>query len=107
MKKIRQKYLPQKEDKVEMIKRLDKNTEKPGTAVALILGITGTLTLGIGMCCAMVWNSSLLVFVIGIVVGIIGMVIVGVAYPVYKKITRTQREKVAEQILELTEELAL
>lgn len=102
---IRKKYLPKEVDKMEMLRKLDKNAEKPGMVVALTLGIIGTLLLGIGMCCTMVWTDS--VFALGIIVGIIGIAILSVAYPVYKKITKNQRDKVAEQILKLSDELTI
>ncbi len=102
---IRKKYLPKEVDKMEMLRKLDKNAERPGMVVALTLGIIGTLLLGIGMCCTMVWTDS--VFALGIIVGIIGIAILSVAYPVYKKITKNQRDKVAEQILKLSDELTI
>lgn len=102
---IRKKYLPKEEDKMETLRRLDKSAEKPGTAAALAIGVTGVMFLGIGMCCTMVWKDS--VFVLGIVVGILGIAILSVAYPVYKKITQRKREKIAEQILALSDELSV
>lgn len=100
---IRNKYLPKEEDKLETLKRLDKSAEKPGAITALVVGITGTLLLGVGMCCTMVWKDSF--FVLGIVVGILGIGILSGAYPLYKRITKKKREKVAEQILALSDEL--
>lgn len=102
---IRKKYLPKEEDKMETLRKLDKGAEKPGTVAALVLGIVGVLLLGIGMCCTMVWKDT--IFVLGIIVGILGIAILSVAYPAYKKITKKQREKIAEQILMLSEELSL
>lgn len=102
---IRKKYLPKEEDKMELLRKLDKSTEKPGTAAALVLGIIGTLLLGVGMCCTMVWADKF--FVLGIIVGIVGIAVVSIAYPVYKKLTKKQRDKVAEQILTLSEEISL
>lgn len=102
---IRKKYLPKEEDKMELLRQLDKNTEKPGTAMAIVLGVVGSLLLGVGMCCTMVWADKL--FVLGIIVGIIGIGVAGVAYPVYLKLTSKQREKMAEQILALSEEISL
>ena len=49
---IRKKYLPKEEDKMETLRRLDKSAEKPGT----MAGIIGTMLLGVGMCCTMVWQ---------------------------------------------------
>lgn len=102
---IRKKYLPRKEDKMETLRRLDKGAEKPGIITALVVGIIGTMFLGIGMCCCMVWADS--VFVLGIVVGILGIAILSLAYPLYIRITRKQREKIADQILALSEEISL
>lgn len=102
--KIRKKYMPQEEDKMELLRRLDRDVTKPGTIWSLALGVVGCLLFGFGMCCTMVWTDSL--FVPGIVVGIIAMIPMGFAYPVYKKITEKQRKKIAPQILALTEELS-
>lgn len=90
-----------------MLKRLDRDAEKPGMITSLAVGIIGSLLLGIGMCCTMVWSSSAMVFVLGILIGIMGIVILSIAYPLYKKITEKQREKIAGQILALSEELSL
>lgn len=102
---IRKKYLPKEEDKMEKLRKLDRDAEKPGSVAALIMGIVGTMLLGVGMCCTMVWSDSF--FVLGIVVGCLGIVILSLAYPMYKRITQKQRAKIAEQILALTEELTL
>ena len=102
--KIRRKYLPKEEDKMELLRKLDRDVTKPGTMWALIIGITGCLLLGTGMSCTMVWTDSF--FGLGIVVGIVGMLVMGLAYPVYVRITKRQREKLAPKILELTEELS-
>lgn len=103
--RIRKKYLPKEEDKMETLRRLDKNAEKPGTIIALVIGIIGALIMGVGMSCTMVWADTL--FVPGIIIGILGIAILSIAYPVYKKVTRKHRAKVAEQILSLTEELSI
>ena len=102
---IRKKYLPKEEDKMETLRALDRKAENPGCIAALVVGILGTLVLGVGMCCCMVWADKF--FVLGIIVGIIGMVAAGAAYPLYRKITTKKRAEYAEQILALTNELAM
>lgn len=103
IKTIRQKYMSQEENKMEQLRRLDKNATWKGTIVASILGVIGAFFLGIGMCCTMVWSG--LLFVPGIIIGIIGLIVIAAAYPLYLKITKKQREKLAPQILKLTDEL--
>ena len=101
--KIRKKYLPQEEDKMEQLRRLDQSANKKGTAVSIAVGVIGCLLLGIGMSCTMVWMEQL--FILGIVVGVIGIAAIIAAYPIYNRITAKERERLAPQILKLTEEL--
>lgn len=104
--KIRNKYIPKEESKMEQLIRLDKQAERPGTIASIGIGVLGMLIMGVGMCCTMVWNNSISVFVAGIVIGLIGMAIAGVAYPIYKKITEKERAKVADQIIALSNEIS-
>jgi hypothetical protein len=107
IRKIREKYIPKEENqsnKMEQLRRLDASTTKPGTVIALAVGIVSALVLGVGMCCTMVWTDRF--FVSGIIIGLIGMAGVGSAYPLYQHITRKQREKLAPEIMRLTEELS-
>lgn len=104
---IRKKYLPKEEDKMETLRRLDRSTERPGQIVSISVGVFGSLLLGIGMCCTMVWATSVLIFAIGTILGVLGMVILAQAYPMYNKITQKEREKMAEQILALTNEISI
>ena len=105
--KIRNKYVSKEESKMEQLIRLDKQAERPGTIASITIGTIGTLLFGVGMCCVLVWKSSIEIFVAGIVIGIIGMMVAGFAYPIYKKVTKKEREKIAEQIITLSNELSL
>ncbi len=101
--KIRRKYVLQEEDKMEMLRKLDQSVEQSGTIASIIVGMVGTLILGIGMSLTLVWGEAYMVP--GIMIGITGMIILAMAYPVYKRIVKKQREKIAPQIIELSEEL--
>ena len=79
LKRIRQKYLPPEEDKMTKLIKLDKSATQKGTVIALISGMIGTLFLGIGMCCTMVWAGML--FIPGIVLGGIGIALIALADP--------------------------
>lgn len=105
IKRIREKYRPpaQEEDKMEQLRKLDASVTKPGTIVSLIIGFISSLILGVGMCCTMVWAETF--FIIGIVVGVVGIIGVIAAYPIYTKITKRQREKLAPEIIRLSDEL--
>lgn len=106
LRSIRDKYLPkeQKEDKMEQLRRLDQGTTKKGTIISITIGVIGCLLLGVGMCCTMVWMENL--FIPGVIIGIIGIAVLVAAYPLYIRITKKEREKIAPQILKLTDELS-
>ncbi len=89
---------------MDKLRRLDQSTTRKGTAVSIAVGVAGCLLLGIGMCCSMVWMEQW--FIPGIIIGLIGIVCVAVAYPLYKRITEKERERIAPQILELAKELS-
>lgn len=101
--RIKNKYVEKEEDQMETLRKLDQSVERPGSMAAIIIGVIGTLIMGIGMSLVMVWPDTFLV--LGIVIGVIGMAVLGAAYPAYVSITKKQREKLAPQILALSEEL--
>ena len=88
---------------MEQLRRLDRSATRKGTVVSVIVGVISCLLVGIGMCCTMVWMQW---FVPGVVIGVIGIVGIAAAYPLYTRITRRERERLAPQILKLTEELS-
>lgn len=101
IKRIREKYIPKEEDKLEQLRRLDNRVTQKASMASLVVGIVSALVLGVGMCCCMVWD----LFVLGIVVGVIGIVGVAAAYPMYTRIAAREREKIAPEIIRLTDEL--
>ena len=105
IKSIREKYMPptEEEDKMERLRRLDRSVTKAGGVISLTVGTISSLILGIGMCCTMVWASSL--FIPGIVIGLVGIAGIIAAYPIYAHMVRSRREKLAPEILRLTDEL--
>lgn len=104
---IRRKYLPQSESKLEELKRLDEVVQGSGRVESLCSGIGGLLVFGLGMCLTMqVIGSGTWMIVLGILVGIVGIIGIAAAYPIYRKIFRRTKEKYAPRILELTEELS-
>lgn len=103
IKRIREKYVPREEDKMEQLRKLDAGVTQKGSLAALVLGILSTLLLGVGMCCCMVWDGVW--FVPGIFIGVLGILGVSLAYPVYHKITQKERQRLAPEILRLTDEL--
>ena len=113
IKAIRKKYAVQEktEDKMEQLRRLDAAVTQKATSVSLVFGVIGALILGMGMSLAMTDIGKMIgmlggmAMLIGILIGIIGIVLVSVAYPIYNFIIKKEREKIAPEIIRLTDEL--
>ena len=88
---------------MEQLRRLDASVAQKATLTSLVVGIISALIMGIGMCCCMVWGGTL--FVPGIFIGIIGIAGVSSAYSIYNRILKKEREKIAPEIIRLTDEL--
>lgn len=103
IKRIRSKYTPKEENKMEQLQRLDASATQKATMYAIIVGVIGALIMGAGMSCCMVWTDALLIP--GIVIGVIGMAVLAVVYPLYNRTLKKERERIAPEILRLTDEL--
>ena len=98
---IRNQYVDRKETKIDQLKKLDSKVKAPGKVVACILGAVGSLLMGSGMSFVMVWE----VMSTGLILGIPGLLIGLLAYPVYQLITSRRKKKYAAEIFKLTEEV--
>ena len=105
---IRNKYLPKEEDKMAQLRKLHAIPTQKAQAASLAVGIIGTLILGTGMSLCMTDLSGFLggaAMFLGIPVGLAGMVLVALAYPLYNRILKSERQKIAPEILRLSDEL--
>ena len=105
---IRKKYLPKEEDKMEQLRRLHSIPTRKAQAASIVIGVLGTLILGTGMSLCMTDLGAALghlAMVLGILVGILGLVMVALAYPLYNSVLQKERQRIAPEILRLSEEL--
>lgn len=111
IRRIRQKYIVQEEDRMTRLRKLDKKATSKATMMSLIFGIIGALVMGTGMSLIMTDLAGILgmtavtCMIVGVIVGFVGMFLVAMAYPVYKKVLKTEHEKIAPEMLRLSEEL--
>ena len=105
IRRIRDKYAPpaKEETPMEKLRRLDASATSGATVVSIVVGVLGTLVMGVGMCCTMVWGDRL--FIPGVIVGAVGIAGVIAAYPVYNRMVKRKRAKLAPEILRLSDEL--
>ena len=105
---IRKAYLPKEEDKMEQLRKLHSIPTQKAQSASIAVGVIGALILGTGMSLCMTELGAALgrlAMIIGVAVGLIGIVLVGAAYPLYNRVLKTQREKIALEILRLSDEL--
>ena len=89
------------EGKLEKLRRLNNFVNGSATAISLIVGIIGTLVFGLGLTMALEWSK----LIGGIIVMIIGIPPIAIAYPLYNKILKRNKEKYGKEIIRLSEEL--
>ena len=100
---IRRQYAPQEktETKLERLRRLDGLVKNTAIIWSLVLGVVGTLVLGLGLTMILEWS----IWLWGIVLMVIGSVPMAIAYPIYNKLLKKGKTKYGDEILRLSEEL--
>lgn len=101
---IANEYSKKDESKVVALKKLDKKAKLPAEIFAYTNGVIMSLILGIGMCLSMkVIGDN---FILGIIIGVIGIIGICANYPIYKKILKSSKEKYAYDIIKLANEIS-
>ncbi|MBQ8381283.1 MAG: hypothetical protein IJY18_05250 [Clostridia bacterium] len=109
LKRIREKYAPKEEDGMARLRRLDREVTKKAETVALIIGIIGVLVMGFGMSLVMsplagsLGIGETVALIVGISLGLIGAALAALAYPLYNLVLKREREKIAPEIIRITD----
>ncbi len=105
--RIRASYTEKELTKLDELKELDKKVKRPAQIFAYAFGSIASLILGTGMCFAMKVIGTSLSFAmpLGIGVGLLGILLVSINYPIYKKILNGRKKKYANKIFELSDSL--
>ena len=100
-------YAPKNNSKIVALKKLDKKAKLPATIFTYTFGIIASLIVGTGMSLAMqVIGSGVVSMIAGIVIGIIGFILCGINYPIYKRMLERDKAKYAYEIVELAREIS-
>lgn len=117
IRKIREKYDKAQDSpdhaaaKMERLRRLDAGVARKAAVVALTLGILGTLILGCGMSLIMtdlgpqLGLDPTLTMPLSLAIGLAGILLLSLAYPVHQLLIKWERKRIAPEILRLTDEL--
>ena len=105
---IRKTYLPKEEDKIEQLRRLHNLPTQKAQVTSLAIGVIGALILGTGMSLCMTELGAALgnlAMIMGVIIGLAGITLVALAYPIYNRTLKKERERIAPEILRMTDEL--
>ena len=107
--KIRTQYTEKKNTELDELKALDSKVKRPANVFAYIFGSISAIIMGSGMSLVMtdigetvgIQNPMLY----GIVIGVIGMIMANINYPIYKGILSSRRKKYADKIITLSDKI--
>lgn len=107
--KIRTQYTEKQHTELDELRALDRKVKMSANAFAYGFGAVSALTMGSGMSLIMTDIGQTIGMASpmtpGIVIGLVGMVMAIVNYPIYNGILTRRRKKYAQQIIALSDRL--
>lgn len=107
--KIRTQYTEKGHTQLDALKKLDTKVKRPANVFAYIFGSVGAMVMGAGMSLTMTDIGTVLgmenAMMPGIVIGVLGMLMAIVNYPIYKKILSSRRKKYVDEIMKLSDKI--
>ena len=107
--KIKTQYIEKQHRALDELKALDKKVKRPANVFAYIFGSISAIIMGAGMSLVMTDISETVgiqnPMLYGIIIGVVGMILAIVNYPIYKGILGSRRKKYADKIIALSEKI--
>lgn len=107
--KIRSEYIKKESSELDVLRALDAKVKRPANVFAYVFGTISALVMGSGMSLVLTDIGARLgenvSMPAGIVVGVVGMLMAIVNYPIYKGILGSRRKKYAEEIMRLSDKI--
>ena len=107
--KIRTQYTEKEHTGLDELKELDTKVKRPANVFAYIFGSISAIIMGAGMSLVMTDIAEIVgiqnPMLYGIIIGIIGMFMAIINYPIYKGILGSRRKKYADKIIALSDKI--
>lgn len=107
--KIRTQYTEKQHTGIDELKALDKKVSRPANIFSYVFGSLGAIIMGAGMSLVMTDIGSQIgidkPMLPGIVIGITGIIMAIINYPIYKGIINSRRKKFAAKIISLSDKI--
>lgn len=109
--KIRTQYTEKEHTQLDTLKELDKKVKRPANVFAYVFGSIAAIIMGCGMSLVMTDIGTYLgmtveaAMVPGIIIGVIGLGMALLTYPIYNGILSARRKKYAKDIIALSDKI--
>ena len=107
--KIRTQYTEKELAALDDLKKLDSKVKRPANMFAYIFGSISAIIMGAGMSLVMTDIGEIVgianSMVSGIVIGVVGMLMAAINYPVYMRFLGSRRKKYADKIIALSDKI--
>ncbi|MBS6798445.1 MAG: dihydropteridine reductase [Firmicutes bacterium] len=108
--KIHTQYTEREHTQLDELKKLDTKVKKPAKIFAYLFGSAGALIMGVGMSLTMTDIGSAIgsiesTLTPGIVIGLAGIFMAAINYPVYKSMLNNRRKKYADKIIVISDSI--
>ena len=109
VRKIRTEYVEREATELDELRKLDAKVKRPANIFAYIFGSIGAIIMGAGMSLVMTEIGHMIgikeTMIPGIIIGVIGMVMALINYPMYKRILGRRKKKYGAEILALSDKI--
>lgn len=107
--KIRTQYTEKEHTQLDKLKELDAKVKRPANVFAYVFGSVSAIVMGSGMSLVMTDIGASFgmekTMVPGIVIGVVGILMAMINYPMYKKLLGSRRKKYTDEIIALSDKL--
>lgn len=106
---IRSQYMEKPQSRLDELKALDWKVKKPANVFAYTFGSIAAIIMGAGMSLVMTEIGQVVgissPMVPGIAIGVVGLAMALLTYPIYKRMLSNRRKKYADKIIALSTEI--
>ena len=107
--KIRTQYMEKESTELDALRELDREVKRPANIFAYVFGSISAVIMGSGMSLVMTDIAAQLglgdMMIPGIVIGIVGMAMALVNYPIYKRFLGSRKQKYSAEIIRLSDNI--
>ena len=101
--KIRTQYMEKESTELDALRELDRKVKRPANVFAYVFGSVSAIIMGAGMSLVMTDIGATIgiasAFVPGIVIGVVGLGMALLTYPMYKAVLQSRKNKYGAEII--------